>query len=109
VRALAHCKWLISVLAVLATAGSVAVMGCEGIALFMREEDRIARPCCAGASGLAAVAVVAWIADRRPPRPGGRCACGYDLRGNVSGRCPECGALVRPVEGPESVDDEVGS
>lgn len=25
----------------------------------------------------------------------GRCAkCGYDLRGNVSGVCPECGAPV---------------
>lgn len=32
------------------------------------------------------------------PWPGarpGRCArCGYDLRGNVSGVCPECGAAV---------------
>ena len=24
----------------------------------------------------------------------GACACGYDLRGNMSGRCPECGAPV---------------
>jgi hypothetical protein len=31
-----------------------------------------------------------WYRDRRPPR--GRCRrCGYDLTGNVSGRCPECG------------------
>ena len=28
----------------------------------------------------------------------GRCgACGYDLMGNVSGACPECGAAVGPV------------
>lgn len=25
--------------------------------------------------------------------------CGYDLTGNVSGRCPECGAGVIPVDG----------
>ena len=31
-----------------------------------------------------------WYRDRRPPK--GRCQhCGYDLTGNVSGRCPECG------------------
>jgi|tagenome__1003787_1003787.scaffolds.fasta_scaffold17314810_2 hypothetical protein len=28
-------------------------------------------------------------------REQGRCAsCGYDLTGNVSGRCPECGAIA---------------
>lgn len=32
-----------------------------------------------------------WWRDRRPPP--GRCqTCGYDLTGNISGRCPECGA-----------------
>jgi hypothetical protein len=32
---------------------------------------------------------------RRRRRSQGRCAaCGYDLRGNVSGRCPECGEAV---------------
>ena len=41
--------------------------------------------------GLAAMATsLLWWRDRRPPK--GHCQnCGYDLTGNVSGRCPECG------------------
>ncbi len=31
-----------------------------------------------------------WHLDRRRPAPG-TCKCGYDLTGNTSGRCPECG------------------
>jgi hypothetical protein len=31
-----------------------------------------------------------WHRDRRPPR--GHCRrCGYNLKGNLSGTCPECG------------------
>lgn len=34
-----------------------------------------------------------WLDSRRPRR--GRCVnCGYDLTGNVSGTCPECGAVA---------------
>jgi len=37
--------------------------------------------------------VLYWTGRGR--RPVGHCAdCGYNLTGNVSGRCPECGALV---------------
>ena len=32
--------------------------------------------------------------DRRRPRPGHSQKCGYDLTGNVSGKCPECGGAV---------------
>jgi hypothetical protein len=34
-----------------------------------------------------------WHFDRRRPAPG-TCHCGYDLTGNTSGRCPECGAAT---------------
>ena len=35
-----------------------------------------------------------WWLDRRRFRPGQCQGCGYDLTGNVSGRCPECGRLI---------------
>ena len=38
--------------------------------------------------------ILAWRRDR--PFPPGHCQrCGYDLTGNVSGRCPECGTLLK--------------
>ena len=45
--------------------------------------------------GIASAAL--WYLDRRRPRQPGRCACGYDLTGNVSGRCPECGAKIETI------------
>lgn len=43
------------------------------------------------------VAVVLYLQvfRRRRVAPG-FCACGYDLTGNTSGRCPECGTVVHP-------------
>ncbi|MCP4250685.1 MAG: hypothetical protein GY778_26895 [bacterium] len=39
--------------------------------------------------------VVAALIARRRRYPRGHCQrCGYDLTGNESGRCPECGKLV---------------
>ena len=35
-----------------------------------------------------------WLRDPRP-RPGHCAICGYNLTGNVSGRCPECGQPAR--------------
>lgn len=44
------------------------------------------------------VAGSGWIKGYRPNHNIGRCAqCDYDLRGNVSGRCPECGTPVPRV------------
>ena len=42
----------------------------------------------------AAVAVATLLVWRFGPKPvePGHCRCGYDLKGNVSGVCPECGA-----------------
>jgi hypothetical protein len=40
---------------------------------------------------LAATALL-WWRDRRRVPPGHCQTCGYNLTGNVSGRCPECGA-----------------
>ena len=40
--------------------------------------------------------VYLFYRDRRPPR--GHCqGCGYDLTGNVSGVCPECGRELDPA------------
>jgi hypothetical protein len=45
---------------------------------------------------LAGTALLLWRTRSSPPA--GHCqTCGYDLTGNVSGRCPECGVQVHPV------------
>ena len=52
--------------------------------------------------GLLGTCVTAYVRDRRrriaeERRYSGQCAsCGYDLTGNVSGICPECGEEVSP-------------
>ena len=54
------------------------------------------------AIGLAfAIAPAAWIlrfAMKRRIKPGCCAACGYDLTGNISGVCPECGMKTAPSE-----------
>lgn len=42
---------------------------------------------------VAAPTLALWYRDRRPP-PGHCQSCGYDLTGNTSGRCPECGEAL---------------
>ncbi|HVP12160.1 MAG TPA: hypothetical protein VMV94_13365 [Phycisphaerae bacterium] len=45
---------------------------------------------------LVATALLWWLDRRRIP-PGHCRRCGYDLTGNTSGRCPECGLACRPA------------
>jgi hypothetical protein len=53
-----------------------------------------------GLAGSAALCFLAFLSTkRREPEPGHCRACDYDLTGNVSGRCPECGTVV-PTEKP---------
>ena len=39
-------------------------------------------------------AIFLWLADAQRIPPGHCQQCGYDLTGNVSGRCPECGLAI---------------
>jgi hypothetical protein len=48
---------------------------------------------------LAIPTAILWWLDRRSRSPGHCRKCGYNLTGNVSGRCPECGTMVIPADG----------
>jgi hypothetical protein len=37
------------------------------------------------------VAISAWLWSQSRTHPGQCCRCGYDLTGNTTGVCPECG------------------
>lgn len=44
---------------------------------------------------VSAATIVLWWRDRQPRFPANHCQkCGYNLTGNTSGRCPECGVAV---------------
>ena len=44
---------------------------------------------------LPAVWLLEWVKARRLPKPGQCPACRYDLTGNTSGVCPECGSAIK--------------
>ena len=47
---------------------------------------------------LATVGLIAMPLSRRQPDPRLCTRCGYDLTGNVSGTCPECGTGVAAAQ-----------
>lgn len=61
-----------------------------------RGPDRLYFLALPGYVALVVFALMLVVLPRRRIRVPGRCSrCGYDLTGNVSGVCPECGARVR--------------
>jgi len=57
------------------------------------------------AAPLLLLTAILWWLDRRRVPPGHCRKCGYDLTGNVTGVCPECGApasVRRPAPPPGS-------
>ncbi|MBN1512041.1 MAG: hypothetical protein JXB13_08500 [Phycisphaerae bacterium] len=55
---------------------------------------------------LALPTALLWHRDRRPPK--GHCRnCGYNLTGNVSGVCPECGEATGEVPGDQATCHEL--
>ena len=58
--------------------------------------------------GVCAILPLRWMMLRRVP-PGHCACCGYNLTGNMSGVCPECGAaVVRPAPASPPLDIEAG-
>ncbi len=52
---------------------------------------------------------VIYCVRRRARRRGGCCvACGYNLTGNMSGRCPECGETAPPTKQPVGAETGKG-
>ena len=60
---------------------------------------RVAIPFWAPMLILGIPTAVLWWSKRRAVRAGHCEKCGYDLTGNVTGRCPECGEGIRRVRG----------
>jgi hypothetical protein len=58
-------------------------------------------------AGYTAAVVYAFCRDRNERPAEGCCrSCGYDLRGNVSGICPECGTPIPPEVKEEALRNE---
>lgn len=60
------------------------------------------------AAGVLSGAIGGLVAEliKRVPRPGHCPRCGYNLTGNLSGVCPECGTPVREDKFPSGGDQE---
>jgi hypothetical protein len=98
-------------IASLGAAGASTLLWCLGVyaLLIMNADSQLEGPllvpvlliAAANLTGavLAGLAIRGW---RGPVYASGCCAhCGYDLTGNTSGICPECGTAIAPPESPE--------
>ncbi len=56
--------------------------------------------CVAAVCGMALSIVCLVTAPRKVPPPGHCRQCGYNLTGNVSGVCPECGTKIGTLRRP---------
>jgi len=68
--------------------------------LWSRDTGNLHLPPWLVLSAFGALTAFLWWYDRCRVRPGQCRRCGYDLTGNVSGRCPECGAAMRAMAHP---------
>ncbi len=57
---------------------------------------RLGMPLYALFLAVAVPTLLVWRFGRKPVKPG-HCGCGYDLTGNTSGTCPECGKDAEKV------------
>ncbi len=87
---------LLAVLTVLFWVGSIGLG--DGSAIRIRSGPTLAGAYVVlGLFFCVAPAIALWLLSALPHFPPGHCRnCGYDLTGNVSGRCPECGSEVAP-------------
>lgn len=102
-------RWSDNALFRASLAGIVTMMlgSCIGspLVLFLADGDIPLRSFVSGIWLLAMlVGIITFFYSRRVDRPlqwakAGRCRmCGYDLTGNVTGRCPECGTVCESSE-----------
>ncbi len=60
----------------------------------LRPDSEIFVPLYALFLAVAVPTLLVWRFGRKPVKPG-HCRCGYNLTGNTSGVCPECGVEVQ--------------
>lgn len=60
--------------------------------------SRLGLPLLSGLAILLVPTALIWWRETRRPFPNHCHQCGYNLTGNASGRCPECGSVELPQE-----------
>jgi hypothetical protein len=86
VRYLAHGRMTMSVLGAL-----LFIIGLPAGALAYDDGNRALAFLCLSASGIGLLFAILYARSSPAERLRACLRCGYDLKGNTSGRCPECG------------------